>query len=116
MATLYVCTTCKREGADPEAERDGAKLLAALAHETVPEGVTITPPSNASPPAQTAARSRSRTLANGPMSMAGWTPRSTPPKSWKGPQNTPPPPTASCRGAIALSFSANNLSPAFRPF
>jgi predicted metal-binding protein len=43
MATLYVCTTCKREGADPEAERDGAKLLAALAHETVPEGVTITP-------------------------------------------------------------------------
>ena len=43
MATLYVCTTCKREGADPEAERDGAKLLAAISAQGAPEGISVVP-------------------------------------------------------------------------
>lgn len=43
MATLYVCTTCKREGADPEAERDGAKLFAAISVVETPEAVEVVP-------------------------------------------------------------------------
>jgi predicted metal-binding protein len=43
MTTLYVCTTCKREGADPEADRDGAKLLAAIVAQNVPDAVQVVP-------------------------------------------------------------------------
>lgn len=42
--TLFVCTTCKA-GTTPEndADRPGAKLMAAITAEGVPDGVTITP-------------------------------------------------------------------------
>ena len=38
---LLVCTTCKREGMDPEATRPGAVLHARLASGDLPEGVTL---------------------------------------------------------------------------
>ena len=38
---LLVCTTCKREGMDPEAERPGSVLHGLLAAEDMPEGVTL---------------------------------------------------------------------------
>ena len=38
---LLVCTTCKREGMDPEAERPGAVLHALLAKGDLPDGVTL---------------------------------------------------------------------------
>ncbi|MGR3502606.1 DUF1636 family protein [Pseudaestuariivita sp.] len=42
-ATLYVCTTCKHEGDDPEAPRRGARLAEELLAKGAPEGVTIQP-------------------------------------------------------------------------
>ena len=39
--TLTICTTCKREGVDPEATRPGAILMAALDEAALPEGVTV---------------------------------------------------------------------------
>ncbi len=41
MATLYVCTTCRREGADPDAIRDGAALIGALETIGAPDGLRI---------------------------------------------------------------------------
>lgn len=38
---LYVCTTCKREGDDPEAPRAGARLYAELAERA--EGLRVEP-------------------------------------------------------------------------
>lgn len=38
---LLVCTTCKREGMDPEATRPGAVLHERLAAGDVPDGVTL---------------------------------------------------------------------------
>lgn len=40
-AILHVCTTCRREGADPEGPRPGHVLHAALAAAGAPEGVEI---------------------------------------------------------------------------
>ena len=42
-ATLAVCITCRREGAPPEGERPGARMLAALSALPLPRGVTIRP-------------------------------------------------------------------------
>lgn len=39
--TLTICTTCKREGVDPEAPRPGALLMAALTEAALPAGVTV---------------------------------------------------------------------------
>lgn len=39
--TLTICTTCKREGVDPEAPRPGAQLMSALSETTLPAGVTV---------------------------------------------------------------------------
>ncbi len=41
-ATLHICTTCKREGMDPDAPRPGAVMFAALGA-APPEGVTLVP-------------------------------------------------------------------------
>ncbi len=41
-ATLHICTTCKREGMDPDAPRPGAVMFAALSA-VPPEGVTLVP-------------------------------------------------------------------------
>ena len=38
---VLVCTTCKRPEMDPEAERPGAKLFAALSAGAVPDGVVV---------------------------------------------------------------------------
>ena len=38
---LLICTTCKREGMDPEARRPGAVLHDLLAGGDLPEGVTL---------------------------------------------------------------------------
>ncbi len=38
---LLVCTTCKREGMDPEAKRPGAVLHERLSGAGMPEGVTL---------------------------------------------------------------------------
>jgi predicted metal-binding protein len=40
---LLVCTTCKREGMDPEAPRPGAVLHEALAGAALPENVILKP-------------------------------------------------------------------------
>ncbi|MGR3760235.1 DUF1636 family protein [Roseobacteraceae bacterium NS-SX3] len=40
-ALLTVCTTCRREGTDPEAPRPGSILLAALKEAGLPQGVQI---------------------------------------------------------------------------
>ncbi len=40
---LLVCTTCKREGMDPEATRPGAVLHDGLAREALPENVVLKP-------------------------------------------------------------------------
>ena len=40
---LLVCTTCKREGMDPEATRPGAVLHEALAEAELPENVVLKP-------------------------------------------------------------------------
>lgn len=40
---LLVCTTCKREGMDPEATRPGAVLHEALAAAGLPENVVLKP-------------------------------------------------------------------------
>ncbi len=40
---LLVCTTCKREGMDPEAARPGAKLFEALSAANLPENVALKP-------------------------------------------------------------------------
>mgnify|MGYP000409811989 FL=1 len=39
--TLTICTTCKRDGVDPEATRPGALLMAALTDASLPAGVTV---------------------------------------------------------------------------
>ncbi len=39
--TLTICTTCKREGVDPEATRPGSLLMAALDEATLPAGVKV---------------------------------------------------------------------------
>ncbi|UWS81841.1 DUF1636 family protein [Pseudophaeobacter sp. TrK17] len=39
--TLTICTTCKRDGVDPEATRPGALLMAALSDASLPAGVTV---------------------------------------------------------------------------
>ncbi|MCD9148584.1 DUF1636 family protein [Pseudophaeobacter flagellatus] len=39
--TLTICTTCKREGVDPEATRPGTLLLSALSEATLPAGVAV---------------------------------------------------------------------------
>ncbi|WP_417699945.1 DUF1636 family protein [Pseudophaeobacter sp.] len=39
--TLTICTTCKREGVDPESTRPGTLLLSALSEATLPDGVTV---------------------------------------------------------------------------
>ncbi len=39
--TLTICTTCKREGVDPEATRPGALLMSALSETTLPAGITV---------------------------------------------------------------------------
>ena len=39
--TLTICTTCKREGVDPEAVRPGTTLMAALDEAELPAGVTV---------------------------------------------------------------------------
>ena len=38
---LLVCTTCKREGMDPEAQRPGSVLYERLAGGPLPEGVDL---------------------------------------------------------------------------
>lgn len=38
---LLVCTTCKREGMDPEAMRPGSVLLKRLSEAALPEGVSL---------------------------------------------------------------------------
>ncbi len=40
---LLICTTCKREGMDPEATRPGALLHEALAQGEMPENVVVKP-------------------------------------------------------------------------
>jgi predicted metal-binding protein len=40
--TVYVCTTCRREGDDPAAPRAGAVLAAALANENLAAGSPFT--------------------------------------------------------------------------
>lgn len=40
-STLLVCTRCRAPGADPDAPREGAALLAALAEQPLPEGVAL---------------------------------------------------------------------------
>lgn len=40
---LLVCTTCKREGMDPEGTRPGALLHGALAEGSLPENVVLKP-------------------------------------------------------------------------
>lgn len=39
--TLTICTTCKREGVDPEATRPGSILMAALSEAELPANVTV---------------------------------------------------------------------------
>ncbi|MDE4139894.1 MULTISPECIES: DUF1636 domain-containing protein [Rhodobacterales] len=39
--TLTICTTCKREGVDPEATRPGTLLLRALRAADLPDGVSV---------------------------------------------------------------------------
>jgi predicted metal-binding protein len=41
VSTLLVCTRCRAPGADPDAPREGAALLAALAGQPLPEGVAL---------------------------------------------------------------------------
>lgn len=43
VVTLLICTTCRAPGnaAPPDAERDGARLLASACATTVPEGVAV---------------------------------------------------------------------------
>ena len=41
VSRLLVCTRCRAPGADPEAPRAGAALLAALASRPLPKGVTL---------------------------------------------------------------------------
>ena len=40
-ATVLVCTTCKREGADPADMRPGARMLAELTRRAMPSGVVL---------------------------------------------------------------------------